>query len=241
MASAKQQSGVRKQLVSNEILERAAALFAERGFAATNLQDVADALDMSRTALYHYIGGKDELLATLVHGLTDDTAESLERLAADQSLDPLTKMTKALHGMVLARANNPARIRLLLGSEGSLKEPLATEFREARRRSLDGMSRIVEEGVRAGAFRPVESHVAAFALFGMCNWVAWWYRPDRDGRQTPEMIADALVEIGMKGLCADSHRAASDGNSVQSALARLREDLAFLERATGVLQPSTGE
>ena len=53
----------RRELVENEIYEQAIRLFAERGFAGTSLQDIADALGITRPALYYYVKSKDELLA----------------------------------------------------------------------------------------------------------------------------------------------------------------------------------
>src|SRR5213079_854717 len=55
----------RRELVENEIYEIAIRLFAERGFAGTSLQDIADALGITRPALYYYVKSKDELLAKL--------------------------------------------------------------------------------------------------------------------------------------------------------------------------------
>src|SRR5438034_192170 len=58
-------STARRELVENEIYEHAIRLFAERGFAGTSLQDIADALGVTRPALYYYVKSKDELLAKL--------------------------------------------------------------------------------------------------------------------------------------------------------------------------------
>jgi AcrR family transcriptional regulator len=232
MTAQRQRSTARRELVSNRILDEAAALFAERGFSETSLQEVADALQISRTALYHYIGSKDELLATLVRGLSRDTAESLERLASDSSLKPVDKLHAAIRDMTLRMANNPARFRMLLLSEGSLGEPLASEHRDARRRTLEALASVVGEGAASGALRPVDRHVAAFALIGMCNWVAWWYRSGRIEGQTPETVADAIAEIGIEGLRASADRAVGEtGDSVDHALRLLRGDLDLLELA----------
>jgi len=226
------QSTTRRELVSNQILEQSAALFAERGVSGTSLQEVADALQISRTALYHYIGGKDELLATLVRGITQETAAALEQLAADESTAPLERLRLAIVDMVVRIASSPSRFRLLLMSESELDEKTATEHRRARRRTLEALERIVAAGVDAGALRPADQRTAAFALLGMCNWVAWWYRPDRD-EQPPERVAETIAEIALAGLRAGDGRAATNGDAVGHALQLLREDLTLLERAVG--------
>jgi AcrR family transcriptional regulator len=225
-------STTRHDLVASRILDEAASLFAERGFSETSLQEVADALAISRTALYHYIGSKDELLATLSRGLAQAAAEALEEIAADRRLDPLEKLRQAALTMTTRIGGSPARFRMLLLSEGSLAEPVASEHQKARRRILQAISGIIEQGIKRGVLRPVEPHVAAFALLGMCNWVAWWYQPDRSGSQTPESIAETIAEIAIKGLQASTREPAENGvNPAGKALARIRDDLRLLETA----------
>ena len=59
--AAKNGRGTRRELVENEMYEHAIRLFAERGFAGTSLQDIADAMGVTRPALYYYVKSKDEL------------------------------------------------------------------------------------------------------------------------------------------------------------------------------------
>jgi AcrR family transcriptional regulator len=232
MAQRKQQrrSNTRRELVSGEILEKAAALFAERGFSSTSLQDVAEALEISRTALYHYVGGKNELLATLVRGLTQETADSLAAISADRSLDPVEQLAAAIRSMATRIANSPGRFRLLLVSEGSLPEPLASEHKQARRRALRELTAIVRGGIDAGLLRSMDDRVAAFAVLGMCNWVAWWYDPARAANGGAEQLAEELVRLGVAALQAPAERAPSGRAGVEHALDLLRRDLDYLQR-----------
>lgn len=233
MPPRKRQSNTRRDLVSQEILERAAALFAQRGFANTSLQDVAQALDISRTALYHYIGGKDELLETLVRGLTLETEQSLRAIVADEELDPKAKLAAAIRSMATRIANNPARFRLLLVSEGNLPERLAAEHEQSRRRVLRHLRAIVHDGIEAGQFRAVDERVAAFGLLGMCNWVAWWYQAERESAPTADEVADQLAAAGVASLRVAEERAPGGEDAVQHALGLLREDLDYLQRSLG--------
>jgi AcrR family transcriptional regulator len=224
MPTRKRKSTTRRDLVANRILDEAASLFAERGFSETSLQEVADALEISRTALYHYIGGKDELLATLVRGMAQQSAEALE---------PLEKLRQVALSMTTRIGSSPARFRMLLLSEGSIAEPIASEHHKARRRILEAVSDIIEQGVASGDLRPVDTHVAAFALLGMCNWVAWWFQPDRPRGQTPESIAETIAEITINGLRTGEGDPSNGTNAADRALARIRSDLNSLEVALG--------
>jgi len=74
-------------LVEHEIDERAIRLFADRGFAGTSLQDIADALGITRPALYYYVKSKDELLARLAADVAGGSAAQIAELAARPDLD----------------------------------------------------------------------------------------------------------------------------------------------------------
>jgi AcrR family transcriptional regulator len=223
----KRQSNARRDLISQEILEKAAALFAERGFANTSLQDVAQALGIGRTALYHYISSKDELLASLVRGLTQETAEAVDAIAGDSTLTPAAKLEAAVRGMAARVAGSPARFRLLLVSEGSLSKPLAAEHRQARRRVLRGLTAIVREGIEAGVLRETDEQVAAFGVLGMCNWIAWWHEPGAD----PAPAVDELVRLALDGLRVPEDRAPTGPAGIEHALELLHRDLSYLERS----------
>jgi AcrR family transcriptional regulator len=233
MANRKKISNNRRELVSSQIHERAAEMFAERGFEGTSLQDVADALDVSRTSLYHYVGGKQELLTSLIEGLSGETAKSLEALLGDDSLDPVARLRLAIEDMVTRIANRPARFRLLLLSEPTLGPSQAKEHLDGRRRSLHALSEIISIGIEAGDLSSIDPRIAAFAILGMCNWVAWWYRreptesagADSDP-QSIERIASTMAGIGLAGLgWSEQREVPTGGEPLEHALDLLRGDV----------------
>jgi AcrR family transcriptional regulator len=77
-------SAARYDMVMGQLMEAAERLFAQHGVAGTTLQDLADAVGLTRTGVYHYVKGKDEMLEVLIRGFTVETAEDLRRLAASQ-------------------------------------------------------------------------------------------------------------------------------------------------------------
>ena len=68
-----------RQQIDDGILDRAAALFARRGFAKTSVQDVADAVGLSKAGLLHHFPSKDALYEAVLA-----QADSLGRAALDQ-------------------------------------------------------------------------------------------------------------------------------------------------------------
>lgn len=207
--------------------EQATRLFAERGFAGTSLQDIADAIGITRPALYYYVKSKDELLAKLVTEVTDGPMNELKELVSHTDLDPAGQLRAVVEIIVRRRATQPARFRLLIRSEAELPDELTTAYADSRRSVLKTIAEVVEDGIRSGQFRPVDARVAALGVLGMCNWVAWWFRPD--GRDDVETVTDQLAEMAIAALRRPEHHT-PDGEGPEAALKMLRQDLDHLER-----------
>lgn len=216
---------MRRSLVTRDLLDHATRLFAEHGYESTTLRDVAEAVGVSRSSLYHYVSNKEDLLAMLVEQWSRGLADSMAALRTRSDLSAEQKLRELAELIVRQRAESPDQFRVLDQSEPLLPEPLRTQHRQARRDVLAELSGVIEEGVASGDFKPLDARIAALSVLGMCNWVAWWYRPGEGhdlesvARQITQSVADMLV---------DTHHRGSD--SASSALARARASLDTLER-----------
>ncbi|MBB4688752.1 TetR/AcrR family transcriptional regulator [Amycolatopsis jiangsuensis] len=219
-------STARRELVENELYEHATRLFAERGFAGTSLQDIADAIGMTRPALYYYVKSKDELLAKLVAEVTSGPLDELTAVSA-RGLDPVETLRAMVAVLAGRQARQPERFRLLIRSEAELPEELTEAYDQGRRAVLKAVAGVIDGGVRAGRFRPVDARVAALGVLGMCNWVAWWFHPG--GRDTAESVTAQLADMAVFALQRPDRQAVDD-DSPAAALKLLRQDLDHLER-----------
>ncbi|RJQ85550.1 TetR/AcrR family transcriptional regulator [Amycolatopsis panacis] len=218
-------STTRRELVENELYEHATRLFAERGFAGTSLQDIADALGITRPALYHYVKSKDELLAKLVTEVTSGPLDELNALAA-QHADPVDTLRRIVAVLVGRRATQPERFRLLIRSEAELPAELTEAYDTDRRAVLKTIAGVIDDGVHAGRFRPVDARVAALGVLGMCNWVAWWFHPG--GRDTAEGVTEQLADMAVGALQRPGEAPGETGPA--AVIKQLRADLDHLER-----------
>jgi AcrR family transcriptional regulator len=216
-------SSTRRDLVEKQIMERATALFAERGFAGTSLQEIADAIGLTRPALYHYVASKDELLGRLVNEITEQPAGIHEH----NDLEPADRLHQMVTASALHQVAAPERFRLMIRSEAELPEPLSREYERSRRQVLKEFVRAIQDGIDAGAFRPVDPRLAALGIIGMINWIAWWYRPDRDG--TGESVAANLADMAVDSVLHE-RQASLSGDGATAAIAALRQNLDYLEQ-----------
>ena len=213
-------AGLRRQLVEREILERAAELFAERGFAGTTVQDIADALGMSRPALYYYVKSKEVILQQLVENLSINDAKALEKISARRSGDPVDKLREMALQLATNAGSNPHQTQILSQSKHHLPEPIAELNLEAERTIAHCVIGVLEQGVRKGQFRDVDPRTAALAIIGMCLWTAWWVE-ETPLEQVTEQVAEQAVSSVM----------APDGDSdAEEPAALLRAARANLDR-----------
>lgn len=233
-AEPNQRSNTRRSLVTREMLDQATRLFASQGYETTTLQDVADALGVSRSGLYHYVSRKEDLLGMLVEQMSRGLANSLAVVHARTDLSSEGKLRELAESLVRQRAASPDQFRVLDQVESMLPEPLRTQHLQARRDVLAELTGVIEDGIDGGEFKPLDARTAALSVLGMCNWVAWWYRPDQGQdlepvvRQISQSVADMLVTSGGARGSADTAR---------SALTQARSSLDALER----LMPSDDE
>ena len=221
-------AALRRGLVEAEILERAAGLFAARGFAATSMQDIADALGSSRPALYHYFSSKDEVLGRLIHGLAEATEAALKTAPAPEG-SPEGKLRELVAALVAPVAESPSRFRLILTSDAAASGDARDLIRKLERTVFRAISDVLAEGMASGSFRRTDQRSATFVILGMINWVAWWYSPEQ-----PASIGDlcaAIADMAVASVAADSGTQA--GNTPAEVISTIRRDLGHLEHLIG--------
>lgn len=194
-----------------EIIDAAAVVFHEKGYVASSIQDVADAVGILKGSLYYYIDSKEDLLFAI---LVDTHHESMRRLAQWQQIegDTLVKLRAFIEGHVMANIANHVKIGVFLHDFRSL----SPERRKAiiRDRDVyDGYVRtLIQEGQEQGLVAPeIDSKLAAMALMGMMNWVYQWYQPGRRGGTSPRDLARAFADVALAGLAVREEPAASLG------------------------------
>lgn len=178
------------------ILARAAALFAQRGYPATSMNEVAQACGLSKPTLYHYFRDKYTLLVNIaedhvVHlqALVDEV--DAERLAAPARLRAL------IERFVHEYANAQNAHRVLTEDVRFLLEADRIRVLDKERRVVEGFSRTIAE-LRpqldeAGLGKPL-----TMLLFGMINWMFTWLKPD--GELTYEAMAPVVADLFFGGL-----------------------------------------
>ncbi|MFI5401374.1 MAG: TetR/AcrR family transcriptional regulator, partial [Planctomycetota bacterium] len=173
----------------SEIRERAAEVFAEKGFDRASIRDVAKATGLSLAGLYYYYKGKEEMLFDIQHeAFTTLLGAQAQALAGVR--DPEEKLRRVVQAHLAFFASHLAEMKVMSRDGDRLQGEYAEQVGELKRRYVR-LVRGVVEGVNERA--EVEAGVATFLLFGMMNWVYTWYDAKRDG--TAADVARAVEKI----------------------------------------------
>lgn len=195
MPVADERADLRRALRREAILEAAAAEFAEHGYEAATLDRIGDRIGLSKASLYHYVTGKQELLATLLEQVT-------EQIGAEAEQPPGTTATARLRAFVRAHVrvtiSNPQATVLAENLDALMHRSASARLASARRRHEERLANILRAGVDAGEFASVAVGPAVRLLLGALNGVPRWFDPD--GPLTLEGLSDQVVDLLLTGL-----------------------------------------
>lgn len=220
-------SNPRKELVREQLIDIAAELFDRQGFAQTSINDIARAIGLGRSAVYHYFRNKEEIVAALVEAEALTPSHQLQELIEQAELSPSDRLRRAIVDGVRRRLDTGSRFILLARLEAQIPEELGPLYNKGRRDIFDFYVRCIADGIASGEFRPVDAKIAAFAVIGMANWTSRWYSPG--GRRTPQEIGEAIADMALHALTARDSAVQNEAG-VRKALQTVRERLDWLEQ-----------
>jgi AcrR family transcriptional regulator len=178
------------------LLAVAVAVFNERGYDGTSMEDLSRRLGISKSAIYHHVDSKEDLLSMALDRALDGLFEALVgvRRSEAPAIDRLEHLVRSSVDVLVERL---PYVTLLLRVRGNTE----VERRAmARRRQFDrAVAALVTEAAADGDVRTdVDPAVTARLLFGLVNSLVEWYRPRRTFDSVD--IADAVCAIAFDGL-----------------------------------------
>ncbi len=186
-------SVTRATAVPQRLLAEATRLFAERGFDRTSVQEIVEAAGVTKGALYHYFGSKDDLLHEVYARVLRMQTERLEEIAAGPG--PVAeRLYRAAADVVVSSIQNLDDTKIFFRSIHQLSPEKQKTVRAERRRYHEKFRSLLEEGRRDGVFRdePVPDLVVDF-FFGSVHHLGTWYR--QDGPLSAEQVAAQFADL----------------------------------------------
>ncbi len=184
-----------------QVLTTAELLFADRGFQATSVREIADALGIKAGSLYTHIETKEDLLWESVGNAADRFFAMIEPIV-DADLLPTEKLRRAIVGHVEVVTANVTAASVYSTQWRHLSQPRRGEF-AARRDAYEQLFRsLVRACIRDGTFADLDEKFATLLILSSINWIYLWYRaggsmaPDQIARKMTNMLFDGLRRAG---------------------------------------------
>lgn len=197
-----------------EIVRLAAELFDSQGYHGTSVDDIAEAAGIRKPTLYHYFGGKQEILYW-IHEEFSQIAIRRQEVRAQRGGSAPDDLVELMYDVISVLDTHPGHVRSYFEYEREMREEDQREIRRHRRHYQAMVRDVVKRGMAEGDFREdVDVDLTVNAIFGMCNWTYQWYRKGGrwKAREVAESFADLVVR-GMRPLEVAGERPAAAGRS----------------------------
>ena len=185
--------GVKKEL----LVEQAARLFDSNGYNTTSVEEIAEAAGIRKPTLYHYFRSKDEILFALHEEFIDLLLER-QVARAETSLAPSYVLLEIMADVLELMETHRGYVRVFFEHHRELPPAARRTISGKRDRYEEMVEQVIQDAIDQGEFRPVDTKLATFALFGMCNWAYQWYQSN--GPLRSREIAYFFWEILLNGI-----------------------------------------
>ncbi|MBL4800463.1 MAG: TetR family transcriptional regulator [Emcibacter sp.] len=178
------------------ILDKAAELFADKGYARSSISELATACNASKSWLYHYYPSKEAILYDIMRlHVTELLVMAEEALAYEGS--PREKFQRLARNFMEIYVNAGSKHIILLNDRGCLPDELRGEIMELQDKIVSNVVQLVVELNPALKNTKNYEKPITMAFLGMINWTYIWFK--KDGPINQEEFADLAVEIFLNG------------------------------------------
>ena len=191
-----------------EIYRTAAQIILRKGYDATSVNDIANALGMTKAGLYHYINGKKELLFDIMNFGLWELGEEVATPARAVS-DPAARLRFIIDAHARLVTRGQGAITILVDEVTALTPAQQRKITQSKRKYFDFLRGTLDELKAAGKMQDVDTTAAAFSLLGMINWLSRWFQ--QGGALDERQAADEIVKIALHGLLKPVKLKAVDG------------------------------
>jgi AcrR family transcriptional regulator len=179
--------------VPERLLAEATRLFAERGYDRTSVQEIVEAAGVTKGALYHYFGSKDDLLHEIYGRVLRLQTERLDSIAS-QDAPVWLRLAEAAADVVVTSIENLDDTKIFFRSMHQLSPEKQKAVRAERRRYHEQFRALVEEGQRNGVFRAeIRPDLVVDFFFGSVHHLGTWYR--EGGSLSAEQVAADFADL----------------------------------------------
>lgn len=162
-----------------EIKNVAARLFRKRGYKATSMRDIAEAVGIKAASIYNHIKSKQELLSDLLMEIAIVFTKEMEMIQGT-SLDATQKLEQLIAFHVRLTIEHTDAIALIAGEWVHLEAVEKSKYVRLRDEYENQFKAIIDQGKAEGLFVNIDTEIILFSTLSTLRWLYSWYSRNRD-------------------------------------------------------------
>ncbi len=184
-------------MTRKSILEAAAQIISQKGYHATSMNDIANAVKLQKASLYHHVHSKQDILLSLLDEALNLVFSRISAVLAEPiPVDEKLRLAIRTYLRTLTEQHDLAAVLLL--EHRSLDAELRSSHFPRRDRFEQLWRDLLKMGIDDGIFSVEDIHMATRALLGLMNWVVTWYR--EDGALSIDEISHQYADLLLNGI-----------------------------------------
>jgi len=194
MAKAQRRKASKKDL----ILQKAAAMFREKGFAATSMRDLAETVGIEAASLYNHIRSKAELLHDICFNVANIFFDHI--LAIETSNEPaINKLESLIRFHIKQMLENFEEVYVNDREWRYLSEPYFSNYQNQRRSYRKRFAAIIQQGIEQGQINKIDASTAVLIILHAIGGIESWHRSTHkiNGEELEENMVTILID-GLK-------------------------------------------
>lgn len=193
MAKVQRKKASKKEL----ILRKAAAMFREKGFAATSMRDLAETVGIEAASLYNHIRSKNEMLEAICFDVANRFTANMDTIEADEQKS-IKKVETLLRFHIQQMVGNYEEVYVSDREWRHLDEPYLSNFQNQRRIYRKRFAAIIEEGISKNEIRKIDAPTAVLIVLHAVSGIESWHRSK--AKINAQELEDNMVMIMIDGL-----------------------------------------
>lgn len=190
---------MRTYVVKDKLTEQSIQLFVKKGFTETSIQDIVDALGVTKGTFYYYFTSKEELLMNIHLGYIDDMLLHQEQILIDDSKNCKQKLFDIVLMLISNVKNQGQAAKIFFREMRNLSKERLALITPKRDQFRFNVEKLVRDGIEKKEFRSdLNPSIVTFGILGMANWSYQWFSPS--GEASEREVAKIFVEMILNGI-----------------------------------------
>lgn len=193
MAKTQRKKASKKEL----ILRKAAAMFREKGFAATSMRDLAESVGIEAASLYNHIRSKNEILEAICFDVANRFNTNIDIVEASNQ-NSIHKVETLLRFHIQQMIDNYEEVYVADREWKHLEDPYLSNFQNQRRTYRKKFAGIIEEGIRKNEIRKIDAPTSVMMMLHAVSGIESWHRST--AKINAKELEDNMITIMIDGL-----------------------------------------